>query len=372
MHSNQKEIAINNKLDVEAVERELAGLWKEHASEIERAEEGALMRARALNLIVFLPKESELQSLKQILSEITESHHCRALVLVGDREANDRDIQVFVSVMCEHSAPTDDIQVRCEKITLSASGRYVVELASAATPLLIPDLPVFLWWRDTLPANDKLLATLVRAADRLVIDSALFESPATDFRAIEEILTAASDINWARLTPWRAVLADFYDVSEYRMALERLSTIRIQFEAPAGQKNVSQACLIAAWLGSRLGWTLMRRRPPGTHDDPWAFEFAQAGRTINVELSHIAISNVQPVKLTQINLEGLKATFTLALSSDGLHLQTTARVGNDLHAKRVLPIRNWSTAELLGQELSILTKDTAYEEAVRLVVEMLS
>ncbi len=128
-------------------------------------------------------------------------------------------------------------------------------------PLLVPDLPVFLWWRAQIGAEDKIFKQLSLAADRVVIDSAEFQNPGSDLLAVAQLFQrrdveaiGISDLNWARLTPWRASLANFYDVEDYRAELDGISEVWINSVADTANTSTlsSQAVLIAGWLASRL------------------------------------------------------------------------------------------------------------------------
>ncbi len=148
---------------------------------------------------------------------------------------------------------------------MEAHGKFIAELPSAALPLLVSDLSTFLWWRTAPQESNKLLATLLRATDRLVIDSVDFADPQRDLVEVNKIYGAAqfdsvgiSDLNWARLTFWRGLLADFYDVPAYRSLLNGVDEVRVDYAGPefAPESCAPQALLIAGWLASRLGWTL--------------------------------------------------------------------------------------------------------------------
>jgi len=96
-HTQPVPVRVPATLDVQAVERELNRLWMEnaggagHEAKDEEAE-GALMRARVLNLMVYVSSEEALESVNELLSEITIMHPCRALVMVAERTREDRDI----------------------------------------------------------------------------------------------------------------------------------------------------------------------------------------------------------------------------------------------------------------------------------------
>ncbi len=66
-----------NTLDVEAVERTLAELWKQTAG-YNQASDEAVLRARSADLMVFLNDESLLPETRQIISELASFHPCRA------------------------------------------------------------------------------------------------------------------------------------------------------------------------------------------------------------------------------------------------------------------------------------------------------
>jgi glucose-6-phosphate dehydrogenase assembly protein OpcA len=58
-----------------------------------------------------------------------------------------------------------------EQVTIVAAGAAVDTAASAIEPLVVPDVPVFLWWKDIPHEEDKLFNRLVELTDRVVIDS---------------------------------------------------------------------------------------------------------------------------------------------------------------------------------------------------------
>ncbi len=183
--------------------------------------------------------------------------------MAGDRSAPARDIEMYVTAFCGGQQRSPSKHLCCEEITLTAQGRFVSELPSAALPLLVPDLPVFLWWREQLGVEDRLFSQLCMAADRVVIDSADFQDPAADLVTVAQLFKrkgdeaiVLSDLNWARLTPWRASLANFYDVEDYCAQLDQITEVSITFVAETRKPSSvsSQALLIVGWLASRLKW----------------------------------------------------------------------------------------------------------------------
>ncbi|MBA3513109.1 MAG: glucose-6-phosphate dehydrogenase assembly protein OpcA [Pyrinomonadaceae bacterium] len=370
-----------NTLDVEAVERTLAELWKQTAG-YNQASDDAVLRARSADLMVFLNDESLLPETRQIISELASFHPCRALLMAGDRNAAARDIELHVSAFCASQKRSDSKNLCCEEITLTAHGPFVSELPSAAVPLLVPDLPVFLWWRGKLGAEERVFNQLCLAADRLVFDSAVSLNPPSDFVAVAQLLKrrgdeaiVLSDINWSRLTAWRTSLANFYDVEDYRAELQQITDVRICFVSETGTISVvsSQALLIAGWLASRLNWKFegavaMQRSPRGL-----AFHFKNNDRLIELSFNEVQRPAMKSGRLTQIELKTseVPATFLVSRSEDGLHLETQPTIAERSYPSRLLPVRNQSAAQLLSCEMEILCNDKIYEEAIEVAAAMM-
>jgi glucose-6-phosphate dehydrogenase assembly protein OpcA len=404
-HSDHKQVNVPPTLDVMAVERELNELWKRSAGAVDEAEAGALMRARVLNLMVWVETEEARGEADELLGAVSSVHPCRALVLFGERGAADQDIEMFVSSRCQSRGAAAGANRLCgEQVTLRARGSFTVELPSAATPLLVSDLPVFLWWRDEPRVDDQTFARLCRASDRVIIDSAGLPDPHADLTALAALLqsergrdAAVSDLDWARLTSWRTLLANFYDVAEYRAELEGLSRVRVEYVASekAPDAIAPQALILAGWLASRLGWNVSSRE--GTASERVSVKevlFEKAGRRIVVEFQKIEGRDAQcKGSLTRIELhvenanqtEAVTAassssspstptsssTFVISESVDGQSFETQASVGEALRASRVVCRSKHSEAELIERELEILTHDHIYEEAIARVAEML-
>jgi glucose-6-phosphate dehydrogenase assembly protein OpcA len=271
MSTPPRQIQVPKTLDVDAVERALAELWQETAGGEQVESEDAVLRSRAANLMVVVTNDAALAGCQQIIRELAATHPCRALVMLADRDGADRDIEMFVSASCQDQRRSTQAELSCEEITLVARGQFTAELPSAAIPLLVPDLPVFLWWLDLERLADESFQPLSRAADRLVIDSVDLAAMDLQLGSIEQLFArqrneeiAVSDINWARLTSWRALLANFYDVQEYRPALGDQERVGIDYAAPEGNPNgiATQALLMVGWLASRFDWCNERQEHP--------------------------------------------------------------------------------------------------------------
>jgi glucose-6-phosphate dehydrogenase assembly protein OpcA len=378
MLSSSEQIKVSKTLDVEAVERQIAALWVKTAG-VSAQQEGAVMRARVANLMIFTSTAAKLEEINAILTELSAAHPCRALVVASEREGVERDIEIYISSGCHSGVATGTKCVFCEAITLVAGGKFVEELPSATLPLLIPDLPVFLWWTDSVSSPDSLFAKLCRGADRLIIDSvdfvpAIMDSVAQLASSPDHGPLGISDINWARLTSWRALLASFYDVPQYRPALERLSAVEIDYVATESGRGeiVSQALLMAGWLASRLKWEpILQSRE--INEEGLRIKLNKKGRQIELKLSSVERSAMRPGRLARVEFksDGERASLSVARSASGLHIETHANLSAQVQPGQLLPVRNRSTAQLLGREMEILTNDDIYAESLELGAAML-
>jgi glucose-6-phosphate dehydrogenase assembly protein OpcA len=379
------QIHLEKTLDVQVVEGQLAELWKQLADTGPAKDEVAVLRARVANLLVFVAKSELLNDAHQMILELTAVHPSRVLLMLGAREEPDRDIEMSVESFCQTDKRTGAKRLCCEEVTLKAQGSFTAELPSAALPLLVSDLSSFLWWRDVVQTSDKVFSNLLRAVDRLVIDSAEFEDPQRDLIEMNRLFAAGhsghlgvSDLNWARLTFWRGLLADFYDVPAYQPWLDNVDRVRIDYvgHERAPEKIAPQALLIAGWLASRLEWQLADEQAAQENSQTTSFNYrSQHDREIKLELNRVERGERKPGRLVQVELRsdtGTPASFTVARSADNLHLLMEAKLGAETQRGRVLPVRNRSTAQLLGREMEILCNDQIYQEAVAMAVRMIA
>jgi len=378
------QIQLEKTLDVAVVERHLAELWNQTSGSVNPEDEFAVLRARVANLLVYVESESKCAEVNGIIAELTAIHPSRVVLMLGERSTEDRDIEMSVETFCQTDKRTGAKRLSCEEVTLKALGSFVGELPSAALPLLIPDLTTFMWWRDMLSSpdesSDQVFDALLQASDRLVVDSAEFTDPQSELLAITKFFdhedyahVGISDLNWARLTSWRALLAGFYDVAAYHPLLDRINRVRVAYLAPEHSPGAvaPQALLIAGWLASCLGWGLTKDETLGTNTETLVFNFSRdsgsEGGSIKLEFNRVEVAEGKPGRLVQVELhtsDERPASFAVARSSDNLHLTSEASVNAHVQRGRVLPVRNRSAAKLLAREMEILCNDQIYQEAL--------
>src|ERR671926_206904 len=229
------QVALGKGIDAAKLERELNAMWAEMSAPEGDDKAAGVVRACVLNLVVYAEGSEERAEVDDLLSEVVERHPCRAIVLNAERGAGEPRLDAFVSTRCQLSSRGSK-RICGEQITIEAAGAAVGTASSAVAPLLVPDVPVFLWWKDIPHYEDKLFDRLTEMADRVVIDSASFDHPHKDVLRLAEILKTGklrvSDLNWGRLTSWRSLVASFWDVADYRASLSQIERVVIEYDPP--------------------------------------------------------------------------------------------------------------------------------------------
>jgi glucose-6-phosphate dehydrogenase assembly protein OpcA len=355
---------------IDALERELARLRR--AAVAHARERGqTLARASVLNLVVYSEREMHARRAARTVADLALRHPSRAIVLLGDR---DRDgVVASVQLHC-HVPQSDGAQpVLYEQILARVRGDFDERVASVVIPLLVPDLPVFLWWTGTPPSDARHLDDLVTLADRFIIDSADF---ARADRTLPEVArlarhrVAITDLNWARLTHWRELIAQFFDVPAWRPFLDGITGIRAGFAVDMDGRDIhpSQALLLLGWLASRLGWRPVESLAP-SEAGGLLFRMGRAdGATVMVRLRPrfergLDAGDVSGIRI-QATHRGDTAEFVIKRAPDERHATATAIIGGVVRSERVVPLPALGIRELLGEELSIARNDHVYEVAL--------
>ena len=221
------------------------------------ARQQAVMRACTLNLVV-AGCGHEQQNLSQVLSEVTGRHPCRGILVLsedGDGDAGGGEPRAWASMLCHRVAPGQP-EVCSEQLVLAGPATALHEMVTAIAGLLVPDMPTFLWWRDrlpTTPAERERFGHLAGAVDRVLLDSHAFD--AAGLHSAAQLMGAHpglpfGDLNWARLTRWRAAVAHAFDPPAARPLLGRVASARISHSGEGGPPAAVR--LMAGWLRSRL------------------------------------------------------------------------------------------------------------------------
>ena len=178
-------------------------------------------RAATLNLIAATRTKADADRVRQTISALSDIYPSRATVLIAD-PAQDTGAAPGMDVrvdLLEQEAARGRPVIVFECVSVDVSTENERQLASIASPLLVPDLPDFLWWAADTGQSGSLFSELVGISDRLVVDSAISQHAAGAMQRLHAFASdpgdhpALSDFAWARLAPWRRLTTQFFDVA---------------------------------------------------------------------------------------------------------------------------------------------------------------
>ncbi len=404
------------KVQLQNVEEELSHLWRMSADNL-RTSQNINVRTSVLNLVICAPDIETAQRASKLMRDLLSTHIARFTLLVLDSN-NDAPSSVS-SWVTLRSFPiiSDVMRHNFEQVTLLISGNAVHSAASIVQPLLKPDLPIYLWWLNDPPQNSPTFTDLVKLSTRVIVDSHTFFQAEEGIRFLssfmqQEDTSAISDLNWGRVTPWRELVAQFFDVTEYRPYLAGVHLIEIEHAVtPEGghirteQGDVSpdpiEALLLAGWLKTILNWKLTSdttnnltdavtgtytwrvARPTGILPLPASgMSNGSTGRLLTHEEGSISIrprtqSNLRPGNICLVRLvsdmDQKRAIFSLNRGDDTELVFTSVELSEGTKSQRTvqIPTSN-SPIELLHDELEIMGRDHLYEDTLHEVTRLLA
>ena len=343
-------------MSVEQIEHELGRLRMN--------EDGTLgLRASVLNLIVVTDEESA-GSVTRSVSNIAGRYPSRAIVLISDPKEKEANVEFELSAFCSLRGG-GGAQVCAEQVTIHTQGPPAGHLESLAGPLLISDLPVFLWYPGSFTPSAPEFAGMASLADRIIVDSAA----TGDCARLEEIAglledpeaPAIGDLQWVMLSPWRALVSELFDPPERAGELEKIREVEV-LHTPAGE---CQALLFVGWLASTLGW---RTEDVTLLEEGREVRFAGPSGEVVVELS----PNSPDARFRRVRLYSDEYSFQVSRHRDRSDARTTIMRGDELLGELTVHLGGFDLGVILGEELQYRGRDEVYEDALRAAVEILN
>ncbi len=356
-------------VEVSAIEKELRSLWKA-ASEGEG--EGAVIRACSCNLVVFAQDRAEANLVLPMLGNVAEWFPSRAIIVYRESDAEsaghlaESHVHAWISAQC--TVPLAGGQQICsEEITLAARTDAISDLLNTLVSLLVPDLPVFLYWRSFRASDQELVARMARLAQLLIVDShAAKDDPTARERLLELLATlpeevGVRDLNWARLTAWRDLVTQFFDPPDLRSQVREIAEVEI-FRDISGKGSIpTRTLLLTGWLASRLDWQRLSAERTG---DRWASRWRYRNGEVTVSFTgNLAESDDNP-GISSIKLRTRSGIEFSAIREKGSSFIKAVSPSPTGSLVRSVPQESMDEATLLVRELSILGKDVGYQCAL--------
>ncbi len=359
-------------IDVRAIERELNKLWHNAATGEGNEARNAVTRTCVLNLIVLTGSNRTAQRATEMIAQLTQQHPNRAIMITAVPDAQEPMLDAWVQSHCRMPG-SGRPQVCCEQITIAARGTAVPYVPGTILPLLVPDVPVMLWWPRGEPFDHPLFARLSAFSDRVIVDSATFAKPEAGLARLDALNSgdrAISDLVWARLTPWREMVAQFFDAPAMLPHLNEITSVTVDYEAQPGKvTDRTQALFLIGWLGSRLGWQAAGAASKRDGNTQLLMQRKDGG-TIQLLLRPTAPVDDALDKLTGLTLECQRARFEIARDESPNAAVARSDVEGMQPLRRVVRLEQLNEAGLIAEELRLLGRDHAFEGALRTAVTL--
>jgi glucose-6-phosphate dehydrogenase assembly protein OpcA len=377
-------------VDAHRVQKALELLWGQ--LRIERGETGGTqgaqsdeyeqMRASTLNLIVLADTTEGAQAVHRTIAELTEFCPSRAAILVTDGPDVAGDDLTIRAAVHEQPRGKTEQPIRYETITVMANRRRDASLVNIASTLLVPELPDFLWWHAPSIASESLFDELVSISDRLIVDTAKLDHISDAFPLLARLgvgprpASRLSDLAWARLTPWRQIVAQFFDPADARPCLDTIDEIDIEYGGEIGSlpSGMTTGLLMVGWLASRLGWQspgeLVKTR------EGWRVTLrgGKAGRRREIILRMKATDDPATLGILrsiQINCADPACGAFRVDRVDMQCLTTHSQVGDAPAMTRMVHTRACHPEDLITAELRMFGRDQVYEDALTFAATLL-
>jgi glucose-6-phosphate dehydrogenase assembly protein OpcA len=233
-------------------------------------------------------------------------------------------------ILIPEGSDSPGAQIASNVVVLSGLDDNFIDNAVAS--LRLSSLPTVIWWRG---GPTSVLDNLIKLADRVVLDA---DPPEEGWQcAVERFDRAAfSDVRWTRLTRWRALMAQFFDLPEVREGADSFNRLHIE------AADRPSALLFAAWMRTALQW----------------------GDRVTIDVEECS----GPSPINCIALTGGSRDLHLRLGKSKNCVESQFQSGTQHGISGVVALGDASLTAILSDELRIRSRDHAFERAVQSAV----
>lgn len=221
---------------------------------IEQQDAVPTVKSVLLNLVIYVADPKLADSAEEQASQVLSAVACRAIV--ADLASPERSEGASVSVICGISERGDK-RLCGEVIRLYAPPGSVT---GAVMPLLLPDVPVYLWVMGEIPTQSEDFTDLLRVASHVIVDTRLAEGVGQSLRAVERLRKGnggrriVQDLAWVSLHSWREATAQHFDPPAIRHYLTQVTDVNVDYSGSSKTPLPDSAPLLfASWFMDRVG-----------------------------------------------------------------------------------------------------------------------
>jgi glucose-6-phosphate dehydrogenase assembly protein OpcA len=367
VNSKPRQAMIGEKITLEKIESAFRRFWRDV---VDKDGSEAVLKSSTMNLIIYAQDRAQYHRVLEQIDDVISHHPGRIIIVFVDMESGSEAIDARISA-CLQEPQEGQKQITAEVIVLETGSCGFEHLAGAILPLLLPDLPVYLWCTFSCVLVNPYFKPLLRYTDRLIIRTEEeYDSPRQFADTLGTILAlrrecSISDLNWSRLTRWREAIAQFFDNDKHLPFLHSLHEVEIVY---SGGRLSSHALLIAGWLSS----TLKEAIPAAPSLDDSIF-YGRRTENLAIKIRNKNIKTISGLYKVKLVAEENKKSVILAVTAmpDG-SLQATVQVGGALYPPNKIRAATLNDAQLLCNELDFMQQDEVYLKTCQNVAEYLN
>ncbi|WP_110514990.1 glucose-6-phosphate dehydrogenase assembly protein OpcA [Herpetosiphon llansteffanensis] len=344
--------------NVAEIEDQLRDLWRDLGDQ-HRDANHVMTRVCTMTVIGYGANQELAKRIRTALPQVFGVHPCRAILIETANEPE--ELSAWVSTVCQPSSEEHE-QVCCEQITFAVGEQMRRRLPGTVLPLVVSDLPLFVWWPGPLHPASNVRTQLFAHADRWIMDSADFLDPLPDLARLNTMMTsdqtdAVSDLTWARLTPWRTAFAQIFDAMAMRPVLEHISSIKV-----TTGRHQAAGLLSIGWIATCLDWQLVSA---SGNSETLLCNFKHRNGTVTISMQ-TSDRTGEEVPFIELQAAKHKATITVGRSSNKQALLANLLLDTETRCQ-MSELPNPSDSLLLLNELNMYSHDRVYERALAIV-----
>ena len=253
----------------------------------------------------------------------------------------------------QHAEPP---AARGEWVEIGVEGTDPQSLAAAVTSLALADAPIVLTWLGRRIAGDPRFAALYTIARTKIVSTSADDVSASALRDLIRFYDAhqdavVHDIAYLRITPWREVIAEFFDDPTFACELQRLRRVEIT----AGSD--SEMFYLISWLASRLGWA------PCASD-----RFCNSA---GEDITFVLHREGEPRRIRRVVLQSEGTTFLADVTDDDPNAVCLEINGEKSRERRSAPLHNLDIASLFERALLGSYRQNVFRETLAMARDLI-
>lgn len=243
------------------IEERLAEIWKSLA-ELHKT------RASLFNLIVFTKFTPRTDYIRQIVERVIKNYPSRILFISCEEKTDNSFLKVAISVV--PTGEKENQEFFCDNIDIGVTKDQLERVPFLIIPHLLPDLPCYLLWAEDPCQEEAIFSPMMKLSKRIIFDSESAEDLACFAKTVLTLHRNSqkdvADLNWARIEPFRDLIATHFHDPNNIYYLQKVDSITIEYnskESDFFSHLTIQSLYLSTWLAGRMQLELKEKKKEG-------------------------------------------------------------------------------------------------------------